>query len=118
MSPLQPLSLPDQVLAILRAQTGPAEVDYLVWRLRGKGYFACRVRIAVRALIRRGLVITAGGQVEELAGGTLVQAAPRLALLPAPSQAANLSGTASAQRPTNRLQQLLCSPLIRVRAPA
>ena len=118
MSPSQPRSLPDQVLAILRAQTGPAEIDYLVWRLRGKGYFACRVRIAVGALIRRGLVITPGAQGEELAGGTLVQAAPRPAPRPAPFQAAKLAGKAPAQRPTNRLQQLLCSPLIRVRAPA
>lgn len=97
-------SLTAQVLAILGAKAGPVEVDFLVWRLRDKGYFACRVKGAVRSLVRRGLVITSGQGEVEILGSTLVEVAPRRA----PSAAA----WPAAHRQTNRLQRLLCSPLV------
>jgi hypothetical protein len=105
---IQPLSLPNQVLAILRAQNGPAEVDYLIWRLREKGYFACRVRRAVRTLADRGVVVALDQQGTEISGSTLVQAAPRPVAITVSRPAVHPAQFRSA----SRLQQLLCSPLV------
>ena len=108
MASFQPLTLPGQVLAILWAQTGPVEVDYVIWRLREKGYFACRVRRAVCNLVGRGLVLTLDHQEAQLSDGTLVQAAPRPTAITVSRPAVNHAHCPSA----SRLQRLLCSPLV------